>query len=239
MVEKKKLIYTSFKFYEELGFNDFTHFTRVEFKQLTLIFLQCWKRYQKYDFLPSKSINFIADFFVNAEVILSKPRPHPEGVAYKGCFAAGATAPIQEIYQYFHQYQVLKKLMLCLFFTMREMPNQQETNSSVGLLINENKFNMFVRTCLIPSDIDDEMVANYMFKSYRYKDKPTYNVFYLFNLLDNTTDSFCGSPGNQSVYVRARFEYLSKKHLFKDLDPIALCFLIELNRLLSKYDTVT
>ena len=52
--------------------------------------------------------------------------------------------------------------------------------------------------------------------------KPTYNVFYLFNLLDNTTDSFCGSPGNQSVYVRARFEYLSKKHLFKDLDN---CFM--------------
>ena len=38
-------------------------------------------------------------------------------------------------------------------------------------------------------------------------------MFSLFDLLDNTTDSFCGSPSNQSVYVRTRFEYLlnSKK----------------------------
>ena len=64
-------------------------------------------------------------------------------------------------------------------------------------------------------------------------------MFSIYLIYCNTTDSFCGSPSNQSVYVRARFEYLSKKHLFKDLDPIALCFLIELNRLLSKYDTVT
>ena len=83
----------------KLGFNDFTHFTRDEFKQLTLIFLQCWKRYQKYDFLPSKSINFIADFFVNAGNFVSAKLILM--VAYKGCFAAGATAPIQEIYQYF------------------------------------------------------------------------------------------------------------------------------------------
>ena len=86
-------------------------------------------------------------------------------------------------------------------------------------------------------DIDDEMQTTCL-RAIGIS-KPTYNVFYLFNLLGNTTDSFCGSPGNQSVYVRARFEYLSKKHLFKDLDPIALCFLIELNRLLSKYGTVT
>ena len=47
-------------------------------------------------------------------------------------------------------------------------------------------------------------------------------MFSIYLILDNTTDSFCGSPSNQSVYVRARFEYLSKKHLFKDL---ANCFM--------------
>jgi hypothetical protein len=175
---------------------------------------------------------FIADFLNETEDHFSSH--FTQNVSYQMIAIPVLPVGMQKPYQYFQRFITLRCVMISISVAIYE----QKVNLSdfEALKPNFHRFAFFLDTLLRSPDLDDILVANFFFKSYKYTDEPLPPFKDLIKF-SRHVDSFSHHPDDQEDYIRVEFEYLTKEPPFNVMDPSVLNFLIELNRLLSAYDS--